>query len=84
MPMPAGGSIQFLHPNIPVANELFGVIAATVNLQSDASFCRMAGLGLGPFHELHPVDPSGDRGFVSADDTGAELVPLVGTPEVRP
>ena len=79
-----GGSIQFFHPNIPVANELFSVIATTVNLQSDASFCRMAGLCLGPFHKLHPVDPSGDGGLVSADNAGAEFVPLVGAPEVCP
>lgn len=62
---------------------MFGVVAAAVDLQTDAAGVGMAFLGFGPFHEFHAVDPGGDGGRVM-DDAGAQLVPLAVPPEEGP
>ncbi len=55
-----------------------------MNLQGDVALRAEAGFGLGPFHDLHAVDPGGDSGLVSASDAGAEFIPLAVIPEGFP
>lgn len=74
---------DLLYPNISVSHKLLGEIAAAVNLQSDSSGIRMAFLGFGPLHELDPVNPSSDGGWI-VDNASAQFVPLAVTPETRP
>ena len=74
---------DLLYPDISVSDKLLGEIAAAVDLQSDCSGIGMALPGFEPLHELDPVNPSCDGGWI-VDDAGAQFVPLAVTPEIRP
>jgi len=74
---------ELLYPNVSVSDKLLGEVAAPVDLQSDTSAIRMAFLGFGPLHELDPVNPGGDGGWI-ADNARAQFVPLAVTPKTRP
>ena len=57
--------------------------ATAVDLQGDTTLVGGTLAGVGPLHEANVLDPGGDLRRV-ADDAGAQLVPLVVLPEVRP
>ena len=75
--------VEALDANVAVADEFFGVVAATVDLEGDAALGGVAKFGFFPFHDFDAIDPGGDRWRI-ADDAGAEFVPLAVTPEVFP
>lgn len=78
-----GGSGELFDADVAVADELFGVVAAAVDLEGDGAGGLVAEFFFLPFHDFDPVDPSGDERGVALD-AGAELVPLAGAPEIGP
>ncbi len=76
-------SVQPLHANVAIPDERCREVPATVDLQGDAPCGRMTDFFLFPLHDLNSVDPSGDVRRISLDAC-TQLVPLIGTPKVRP
>src|SRR5262249_8536243 len=74
---------QSLHVNVPIGNELLGMVAPAVDLERDAAFIDVALLVIGEVHELDAVDPGLDCGRV-AGDLGLERIPLAVFPEGLP
>src|SRR5262249_25606619 len=74
---------DFLHANIPVADEFLRMITASVHLQGNPAGIGMAVLGFCPFHEFHAIDPGDDDGGIPGN-ASAEFVPLPMVPEAGP
>ena len=62
--------VQPFDPDVAVADEFVGVVAAAVDLEGDAAFVGVTQFAFFPFHDLDAVDPGGDMGRV-AQDAGA-------------
>src|SRR5262249_44792634 len=75
--------VPWLNADVAVADELLAVVAAAVDLKRDTALIGGTLHRVGPLQELHALNPGGDLRRV-ADNTGAQLIPLVVLPEVRP